>query len=344
MRARHAFTLIELLVVIAIIAVLIGLLLPAVQKVRAAAARAQCQNNLKQLGVAVHNCLTTTGKLPPNGVYSYNGSAVTQTSAWSATSRLLPYLEQDNLYRTIDFSTPYSGQPGVTSRRVPVLLCPSEINDRGSGTDPTYGNKNWTLNYAVNLGTWRVLTKSATGLQGGDGAFSSNVGFAARDFRDGMSNTLAFAEVKSYTNRMASTPTTVTFRTAPPPPSAPGELLSSPPFGLTGITLSAFEATKFTHAEWVDGKVHETGFTTVFPPNTLVGYASGGTTYDVDFISATETNLGDTYAAVTARSYHTGVVNVLLMDGSVRAVGNDLAPATWRALGTRAGGDMPGDF
>jgi prepilin-type processing-associated H-X9-DG protein len=99
-----------------------------------------------------------------------------------------------------------------------------------------------------------------------------------------------------------------------------------------------------THAEWVDGKVHETGFTTVFPPNTFVGYNSGGTAYDVDFISATETSLGDTYAAVTSRSYHTGGVNVVLMDGSVRFVTNDIAPATWRALGTRASGEVVGDY
>ena len=111
-----------------------------------------------------------------------------------------------------------------------------------------------------------------------------------------------------------------------------------------GLSLAAFNATKRTHAEWVDGKIHETGFTTVFPPNTLVGYGSGGTTYDVDFVAATETNLGDTYAAVTSRSYHTGGVNVVLLDGSVRFIANGIAPATWRALGTRAGGEVPGDY
>ena len=93
----------------------------------------------------------------------------------------------------------------------------------------------------------------------------------------------------------------------------------------------------------MDGKVHETGFTTTFPPNTKVIYASGGVNYDVDFVSATESNTGDTYAAVTARSYHTGGVNAVFMDGSVRFVSNNVTQATWRALGTRAADDIPRD-
>src|SRR5437867_12607818 len=97
-KPRPAFTLIELLVVIAIIAVLIALLVPAVQKVRAAAARLQCLNNLKQLGLAMHGYLNANKSLPPNGIYAYSGGAVTQTSPWSALARILPYLEQDNLY------------------------------------------------------------------------------------------------------------------------------------------------------------------------------------------------------------------------------------------------------
>ena len=331
---RLAFTLIELLVVIAIIAVLVGMLLPAIQQVRHAAYRAKCANNLKQIGLAMTGYMNDNNGLPPNGIFSYNGSAVVQTSPWSAISRILPYIEQENLHRGIDFSSSYSTQPAITSKRIATFLCPVELNDRGSGTDPTYGNRNWTLSYAVNLGTWQVLTNKATMMQTGDGAFSPNRGIRQAEFTDGMSSTLALSEVKGYTARLALSSSSTPF--SPLPPSAPGDL--------AGFSLTAFDPTKFTHVEWVDGKVHETGFTTVFPPNTRVSYSSGGTTYDVDFVTATESNRGDTCAAVTSRSYHMGGVNALFMDGSVHFIRNTISQETWRALGTRAGGELVGDY
>src|SRR5437764_10882617 len=104
---RRAFTLIELLVVIAIIAVLIGLLLPAVQKIRAAAARIKCANNLKQIGLAAHSYMDAMQTLPPNGLYPPSGTK----NSWSALARLLPFIEQGNLHRAINFDLPYSTQP-----------------------------------------------------------------------------------------------------------------------------------------------------------------------------------------------------------------------------------------
>jgi prepilin-type N-terminal cleavage/methylation domain-containing protein len=321
--SRRAFTLIELLVVIAIIATLLALLLPAVQKVREAAARVQCANNLKQIGLAAHHYLDANGTLPPNGLYAPSG----YKNTWSALARLLPYIEQDNLHRAIDFNTPYSLQPGLASTRIALYVCPSERNDRGKSNSSGVP-AHWILNYAVNQGRWLVLNP-LTG-EGGDGAFAPNRGFAWRDFPDGMSNTLAAAEVKAYTPALRDGGA----------PNAPGAPLPGTPAEV--LALGGTLRPDSNHTEWVDGKVHETGFTTLFPPNTRVSYSSGGTTYDVDFISSSEGNAAGrfTYAAVTSRSYHSGIVNGLLMDGSVRSFRNGIGIEVWRALGTRAGGEV----
>jgi prepilin-type N-terminal cleavage/methylation domain-containing protein/prepilin-type processing-associated H-X9-DG protein len=325
---RLAFTLIELLVVIAIIAVLIGLLLPAVQKVREAAARIKCANNAKQLGLAMHGYMNANDRLPGNGIYAWNGSGVTTVSAWSGMARILPYIEQENLFRGIDFNVSYNVQIGVSSKRVATFICPSEINDKGFGTDPRYSNKHWMINYAANEGTWAVLCNKSSGMMVGDGAFAPTRGFNYADFTDGMSNTVGVAEVKGFTVRAGGT------ASAAAPPNDP-----------TGLAFGTVDPAKFTHVEWVDGKVHETGFTTTFAPNTVVTASVGGVNYDVDFVSATEsTATADTCAAVTSRSYHSTGVNVLLMDGSVRFVKSSIALQTWRALGTRAGSEVVGDY
>src|SRR5437773_1364296 len=126
-RRRSAFTLIELLVVIAIIGVLIGLLLPAVQKVREAASRIKCSNNLKQIGIALHNYESTNNRFPAAGVYP---QAATANDAWSVHAHLLPYIEQANLYQQVDFTLAGNVQDAVTRQRIAIYVCPSEQNDK----------------------------------------------------------------------------------------------------------------------------------------------------------------------------------------------------------------------
>ena len=316
-RRKSAFTLIELLVVIAIISVLIGLLLPAVQKVREAAARLKCQNNLKQIGLALHNYLDANKVLPPAiCLPSDNG-------AWSAQIRLLAYLEQGSLYKQIDFKQHYSSQPNVIRNRVATYLCPSEVNDRQSLED---GLAQYPLNYGMNEGSWLVYDPSAPSV-GNSGAFGPNTRITLAGFTDGTSSTLLMSEVKAFQPIVKESP--VPSLAPPTNPAVVGAL-----GGASGADFDPENG----HTEWVEGRVHQTGFTTTFGPNTKVPYTTGGTTYDLDYTSAEEgESPNPTYAAVTSRSYHNSIVHSLLADGSVKAISNNLSLSIWRALGTRNG-------
>jgi prepilin-type N-terminal cleavage/methylation domain-containing protein len=329
MPRRPGFTLVELLVVIAIIGVLVGLLLPAVQAAREAARRMSCSNNLKQIGLAIHNYESSLRSLP--AAWSAPGDAT--GDGWSAQARLLPYLEQANLASEIDYAAGYGVATVTTtggtverlaSMRVPTYLCPSEINDRlrmKNGAPYHY-----PLNYVANAGIFFVFDPASQRI--GQGTFAANRYLKFRDCIDGLSNTMAFAEVKAYNPyfRDAALGSGQTL------PSQPGEICG---WGGNFKTNSG-------HTEWVDGRVHQTGFTTTFAPNTKVLCQSGGETFDVDWTNQREGGSATepTYAAVTSRSYHTGGVQAVLMDGSVRFVSDSVELDTWRAMSTRNGGEV----
>jgi prepilin-type N-terminal cleavage/methylation domain-containing protein len=332
-KSRQGFTLIELLVVVAIIAVLMGLLLPAVQRVREAANRMRCLNNLKQLGLALHNHADAFGTFPPDGFYPPNATS----APWSALSRLLPFVEQGNLQNLINFSiSSDSAPPDVTSVRVPIFLCPSEINDHLDKA-----RTHWPLNYGVCAGTWFVLNP-VTGT-GGDGVFAAYPGsvngwIRPTDITDGLSNTLGMSEFKTFTPylRDSHNPSAL----GVPPPAAPADVVA---YGQTGIWRGPESG---DHTEWVDSRTNHTGFTTAFAPTTYMPYKIGGIEYDIDFTSQREgiSAVFPTYAAVTARSFYPGLVNVLLMDGSARSVMDSISLDVWRALGTRSGGEVVADY
>lgn len=331
---RLAFTLIELLVVIAIIAVLIGLLLPAVQKVREAANRMKCANNLKQLALAVHNYENTHGVYPP-AMYHTPGTVFSNNNgSWSLHGRVLPYIEQSNAYVRVNLEVGWDaqGNTGVPTTRIPIYVCPSERYDRvrtSSGQPFVYPHT-----YGFNFGTWFVYNP-ANG-RGGDGMFHPNSRQTTGSVTDGLSNTLCATEVKAFTSYVRNT--------ADPgagPPATPAAVAALAAGGQLKLGPDINDNTG--HTEWPDGRVHHSGVTTVFRPNTVVPFTYQGQTYDIDFNSRQEGSSATqlTYAAITARSYHSGgVVNVALMDGSVRSVSKDIDLLVWRALGTRYGGEV----
>ncbi len=300
MTGKKGFTLIELLVVIAIIAILIGLLLPAVQKVREAAARSTCTNNLKQMGLAVHSYHDSNNRMPPNANPgpAYNGSSANQ---WSWMSQILPYIEQGNLYAGglgTPQTTPINVQLGgvaICSTQIKTFLCPSDpssviaLTNRanvgalamGSSNYKGVAGSNWAWGTYTNAGP----TGNTNGLDAGDGIFYRTDGtrpLTLLGITDGTSNTLMIGE------------------------------------DIPGMNQ---------HCSWAFFN-HATGTCSIPLNNAMVtGQPGFG-------------NIGDWGNVYSFRSRHTGGANFTMGDASVRFVRQSVDIAQYRASATRAGGEV----
>ena len=345
-KTRRGFTLIELLVVIAIIAVLIALLLPAVQSAREAARRAQCINNLKQIGIGLHNYHTALGTFPVGGTaqwsdYGYNAGWGT----WNAQALLLGYMDGQPLYNSANFnwvccwSSGWNINSTVTTAIVSTFICPSD----GLSPIPTQ-NDEWTgatNNYQASVG-------ASTDFYNPSGMFAeSGPVYGLQACTDGSSNTIAFGE--SLVG--SGSATQVKWRSGPVLSNG-SSLCSGGWCGVTNVAsqynnvLADLQVCQQNY-ETQKGKYNGKGFrwcenlggfslvNTVVPPSssqyTFAWCALRG--------GGTNSNASDgQYQNIT--SNHPGGANVLLCDGSARFIKSTIDIKTWWALGTRNGGEV----
>ena len=341
---RIGFTLIELLVVIAIIGVLIALLLPAVQQAREAARRASCSNNLKQLGLALHNYVDACGGLPignsivkrPDGSLFYPG--------WGVTARLLPYIEAESAYSVCNLEVPnetLENRTAIQATRA-TFLCPSDPqNGRPYPDDDLLRNN---TNYGFNRGSWYVWG-GFNGSAGPSAPFRTNVSVRLKEVADGLSKTLFAAEAKSHQDYIRNCDGLVYQPLNSTPAPTPDQVNIVVPQYTSCSGAEAKSKPDNGHSEWEDGNVPHTGFTTAWTPNRKTPGSFGGVDYpDVDLIAYREEEGGPTFAAITSRSYHPTGVNVLFGDGSVSFISDSIDWRAWRAMGTCAGGETNTDF
>jgi prepilin-type N-terminal cleavage/methylation domain-containing protein/prepilin-type processing-associated H-X9-DG protein len=316
-RLRRGFTLIELLVVIAIIAVLIALLLPAVQQAREAARRTQCRNNLKQLGLAMHNYLDAHTRLPlclnatnkPISVHAY----------------MLPFLDQSPLYGLIDFNVNWSSANNAAARATPVpgFLCPSEPS---VALPAGWAGTTYRANQGSNILYGQPSTNPANGnfvMPAPNGVFVSGMSLRIVDVTDGTSTTAAFSEhpFADFNNAQVNPYDTFRPGTYPSTPDEAYQMCRD-----MDTSNLALQGVSDVGAPWLQSYHSTTQYFHVSPPNGRSCMYPPGR------------------IATSAASRHTGGVHVGMCDGAVKFVSENIDLGLWRAVGSRNGGEVVGDF
>lgn len=304
--SRRGFTLIELLVVIAIIAILIALLLPAVQQAREAARRSSCKSNLKQLGVALHNYHDTHSVLPFATVCRINGVAQAGTShtRQSWYHMILPMIEQSTLYEAITPRIQANQFPGdwpEATTVVNVMMCPSDPANPKTSLQGFHGN------YVPCHGDSHSGANNTFATT--NGMFYPISATRFRDVTDGLTNTIAIGEIKLQPDATGA--------------SGTGNVVCGGDHDLRGRYHNTYHG--------------NATFTTLRPPNTSVGdvaqYCNGSPQ-----VPCRQCSSGN--QEVHSRSYHTGGAQMLMADGSVHFISENIAQGTFQAMGTRGNGEI----
>jgi len=364
---RPGFTLIELLVVIAIIAVLIALLLPAVQAAREAARRAQCINNLKQLGLAIHNYHQTNNCLPPTNMFL--NATLDQGWGWCPSWALIimPNLEQTPLYNAYNFSignSPVNPNPGNTTviyTAVSFMLCPSD-NQKVRPNNP-YAPSNYAGNHGgpAPIRNWSgTIVEFVTSGPPGSSAHpvgtywwgtDSNLGFFGFEgITDGTSNTALFSE--HLVGKSTGDPNfPVSSNQAkrgiflndkiPYGTGAPNFNGLNPQLALQGIGAcnSTPGSTLANGTSWILGYSWAHGYEWHWMNNDYNHYNTPNKLTCIATADTTSQGWGGATGMGTANSNHPGGVNMCMSDGSVKFVKDSVNPPTWWAIGTRNGGE-----
>jgi prepilin-type N-terminal cleavage/methylation domain-containing protein len=314
-RRRVAFTLIELLVVIAIIAILIGLLLPAVQKVRDAAARTQCSNNLKQIGLAIFNYESTYQALPT----STRPGGFTSSPRISWTIGLLPYIEQGNLSKNYDFTTNWDSATNlpITSQRIKIFQCPGTPgNDRLDGDPQT---NSWNIVAVTDYAASTCVSDLATNVNptgaAQKGMLVKNQTSKLGDVTDGLSNTLLLIESAGR-----------------------------PQICQLGKAVGTVPGLKINGGGWARPASDLDFLPSTADGSTYPGSCAAGCTNGYNYASYAAPPFG-TEGTSAPYSFHTGVINTAFGDGSVRMIRNNISVLTFAALVTANGGEVfSGDY